>query len=284
MNGFLLIVLLFAFLGVGLISFALAPFLAKTYHKFHQKRTEKTTRKLEELYVEVRKKKLFMSQAVLPLISGAIGFIIFQNTAAAIAAAVFGFVAPSAVIKILEKKRREKFKTQLPDVLGILSSSLKAGLSLSQAIEVVVEEMPAPASQEFAMVMKETKMGLSLEQSFEKLYRRIQMEELNMLAIATLIAKETGGNLAIIFDTLVNTLREKRRVMEQIKTLTLQGRWQGIIMSALPVIFAVFVFKTNPTYLEFMLNSELGRGLLIYAVISEVIGVVMIQRISKMEG
>lgn len=284
MNGFLLVVLLFAFFSVGLISFTLAPFLAKTYHKFHQKRTEKTTRKLEELYVEVRKKKLFVFQAALPLIFGGIGFIIFQNTAAAVALAVFGFVAPSAAIKILEKKRREKFKTQLPDVLGILSSSLKAGLSLSQAIEVVVEEMPAPASQEFAMVMKETKVGLSLEQSFEKLYRRIQMEELNMLAIATLIAKETGGNLAIIFDTLVNTLREKRRVTEQIKTLTLQGRWQGIIMSALPVIFAVFVFKTNPTYLEFMLNSELGRGLLIYAVISEVIGVVMIQRISKMEG
>ena len=284
MTGPLLVVLLFAFFAVGLVSFALLPIFTKIYSKFHQQRVAKTTKKLDELYLEVRKNRLFMFQAVGPFLFGGVGFIVFQNTAAAIAAAIFGFVAPSLVIKILEKKRREKFKTQLPDVLGMLSSSLKAGLSLSQAIEVVVEEMPAPASQEFAMVAKETKMGLSLEQSFEGLYKRIQMEELNMLAIAILIAKETGGNLAIIFDTLVNTLREKNRVMEQIKTLTLQGRWQGIIMSALPIVFAVFAFKTNPQYLELMLNSQIGRGLLIYAVISEILGVIIIQRISKMEG
>ncbi len=280
----LLVVLLFVFIAVALLFFALTPTISKTYHKYHEKKVEQTTRKLENIYVEVRKKKLFMVQSIAPFAMGLVGLIIFQNMAAGIAAAVFGFVTPSVVIAVLEKRRLQKFKDQLPDVLGILSSSLKAGLSLSQAIEVVVEEMPVPSSQEFAMIIKETKMGMTLEQSFERLYKRIQMEELNMLSIAILIAKETGGNLAIIFDTLVTTLREKKRVTEQIKTLTLQGRWQGIIMSMLPVVFGAFVFKTNPQYLEWMLNSQMGRGLLIYAAISEVIGVILIQRISKMEA
>lgn len=279
----LLIILIFVFAAVIIFFITVIPLISKPFQEFHKKKVEEASRKLEDLYLNAKKKKLFYIQALSPVALGVCAIVIFKNPILGLIGAAFGFIVPSFVIKNLEQKRRAKFKAQLVDGLTILSSSLKAGLSLFQAMEVVVEEMPPPISQEFSGLVKETKMGLTLQQAFERLTKRMPLEEVNLIATAVLIAYETGGNLTLIFENLTATLREKKKILEQIKTLTLQGRWQGVIMSLLPVLFAGFVFKTNPKYLELMLESQLGRGLLIYAVVSEVVGVFLIYRICKLE-
>jgi tight adherence protein B len=278
-----IIILISTFIAIALLSTVFFPYIAHAWQKYQIKKAEQASRKLEDLYLEVRKKRLFLIQSLTPIVLGICGFILSQNIALAGLSAAFGFAIPSLIIKVIEKKRRDKFAGQFVDTLTLISSSLRAGLSLVQAIEVVVEEMPVPTSQEFAMVAKELKMGLPLDESFGRLKKRMPFEELHLFTIAISIARETGGNLVLILENLVIVLREKKKIGDKIKTLTLQGRWQGIIMSILPIFFAFFVFKTNPHYLELMLESQLGKVLLIYCVISEIIGVILIRRFSKVE-
>ncbi|MBU1928652.1 MAG: type II secretion system F family protein [Candidatus Omnitrophica bacterium] len=218
-----------------------------------------------------------------PLITAIIGFILFQNVIGAIAGGVLGLLLPSISVKLKDKARKAKFHSQLVDGLMVLSSSLKAGLSFFQALEVLVEEMPQPISDEFGLIIKENKMGIRFEESFEKLNKRMPSEDLNLITTAILIARDTGGNLTVIFENLANSIREKTKISEQVKTLTTQGRWQGAIMSFLPIGFAAFIFKANPEYLQLMLSSQLGRILLIYAVISELIGMFLISKLTQVE-
>jgi len=157
------------------------------------------------------------------------------------------------VIKIMEKKRVEKFAGQLVDGLMVISSALKGGLSLLQALEVLVEEMPPPISQEFGLILRENKIGLTLEESLRRLNGRLKLEELGLMINSVLVARETGGDLTKVFSRLATTIRDNRKLKENIRTLTLQGRLQGIIMSLLPFVFAWWVMTTNKEHFDIML-------------------------------
>ena len=176
--------------------------------------------------------------------------------------------------------RKRRFNDQLVDALMIMSSSFRGGLSLIQAIEAVVEEMPDPLSHEFAMVLNENKMGVSLEDSLGHLYKRIPSAALQQTQTAILLARETGGNLPIIFSRIVTTIREHKKIQENIVTLTLQGKIQGIVMSALPIGFVLMVNTTNPEFFRTMLTTEIGRIILIIAAIMWVCGAFLIWQIS----
>lgn len=283
----LLPALLLVFISVVLLIYALAPVFIKILGKplqkikaFQPKEPEK-----KPLFArnEKNNKKKIPLILIAPLITGAAGFIIFQNTGGAFVGGFFGLFLPSLMANMKDKARKKKFHSQLVDALMVLSSSLKAGLSLLQALEILVEEMPAPMAEEFGLIVKENKMGIKIEDSFEKLNKRMPSDDLNLITTAILIARDTGGNLTVIFENLASTIREKNKISEQIKTLTTQGRWQGVIMSILPIAFAFFIFKANPDYLKIMLSSQLGRVLLIYSVISECIGMFIITKLTKVE-
>jgi tight adherence protein B len=125
-------------------------------------------------------------------------------------------------------------------------------------------------------------MGVSLEEALNHLYRRMPSASLQQIITAVLLARETGGNLPVIFNRIVNTIRERRKIEENIKTLTLQGRIQGVVMSILPVAFGFVLYSTNPRYIDNMLTYDIGRKLLVAAVILETFGVFFIWRISRL--
>lgn len=126
-------------------------------------------------------------------------------------------------------------------------------------------------------------MGVPLETSFERLNKKMGSEDLNLMSTAILVARETGGNLTDIFTHLSENIRIRKRINDQIKTLTTQARWQGMIMSLLPIVFAFFVINTNKNFFDVMLESEVGRILLVWCVVSEIIGAVMLNRLSRVE-
>jgi tight adherence protein B len=165
----------------------------------------------------------------------------------------------------------------------ILSSCLKGGLSLLQAIETMVDEMPAPISQEFAMIIKENKMGVALEESLTRLTKRMPSEDLNLMNTAILVARETGGNLPEVFSRLVGTIRSKVNVNETVRTMTVMGRAQGILLSILPFVFVIFIYNTNPTMMQDMIKTEQGRIMLGIAAVLQTIGIVLIKIFSRVE-
>ena len=152
-----------------------------------------------------------------------------------------------------------------------------------QSIEVLVEEMSAPISQEFAVVLRENKMGVPIDESLERLNRRIKSEELNLVVTAVDIARETGGNLTEPFEKLMLTIREKDKLIGKIKSATLQGKLQGTIMSAMPIVFGFVVYYLNPNFFMIMLKNPTGQMLLVLAGILEIIGAFLLWKLSQVE-
>lgn len=277
-----LVIFILTFASTGLLCNLLIPIFLERYHRIQAKKVTKAEKQLEEMFVLVSTKKLFLFYTITPLITGVISVLLFKSTIAVVIGAGFGFVLPAFIIKNMERMRKNKFQGQLVDALMSLSSSLKGGLSLLQAFEVLVEEMPLPINQEFSLMLRENKMGISLEESLSRLNKRMGSEELELVTNSILVARETGGDLTRVFSRLITTIRDKRKLQEHIETLTLQGRIQGVIMAILPFVFVTWVFSFNRHHFDIMLSSELGRMLLIIAGFLMMIGLVLTYRFSKM--
>lgn len=269
--------------SAGLLGAEFIAPLVEGFRKVQQKRAEVAAERMENMFIRVKLENFILMYTLAPLALAAMGYFLFHHLLAVLAGLVMGIVLPSIGIKVREAKRRRDFRRQLIDSLMILSSSLKGGLSLIQALEVLVEEMPPPISQEFGMVLAENKIGISLEESFMHLKRRMSSPELEQLTTAILLARETGGNLPVIFNRLVLTLRENDKINQAVMNLTLQGRIQGAILSFLPIVFVAVVYSFNPQMFDDMLKTSTGKNLLIYAVFSQIVGMILIRKFSKIE-
>lgn len=266
--------------SVALLSQVLLPVPLRIYQQTQEKKAQEASKKLENLFLEIERKRITFIFIIVPLLFAGTGFFFFQNPIGAIAGATIGFVLPNIFIKIWENGRRQKFETQLLDSLLVLSGSLKAGLSLLQSLEVLVEDTAPPISQEFGLLLKEVKMGMSLEESLHRLNKRMPSEELTMLISSILVAQETGGDITKVFSRLAATMRNNRKLKDNVKTLTLQGRMQGIIMSILPFIFIWWVLTFNRQHFDILLESETGRVLLIVGAVLQTVGLFLIYKFS----
>lgn len=249
------------------------------YDQIQSERTDKIKEQLEESFVFWEKKRLMLVY-LSPVIFSAAGFILFRHVLAAAAGFLLGFAFPGFMVKIAYQGRIKKFQGQLVDAMVMISSSLKAGLSFIQAIEVLCEEMPPPISQEFKLVLKENKWGLSLEESLVRLRKRVPLEEVNLLVSSILIAREAGGELPKVLLRLTNTIRDNLKLKEKVATLTLQGKLQGLIMMCLPIGFGYFVYRQNPEHFVVMWQNPTGRLFLMVAAGLQIFGMILIKRIS----
>jgi tight adherence protein B len=245
------------------------------------KKVSQAEKQLEEMFVVVKREKLFLYYTLSPLMLAGAIFFLFNQPFFALIGGVVGFILPAFIIKHMEHRRKQKFQNQLVDGLMMISSSLKGGLSLLQAIEVLAEEMPAPISQEFGLILRENKMGLTLDDSLKRLNARMNIEELGLMITSILVARETGGDLTKVFSRLSNTIRDNRKLRENMRTLTMQGRLQGMVMSVLPFLFIWWVLTFNRHHFDIMLSTDKGRSLLIIAIVLQITGLVLIRKFSR---
>lgn len=281
----MIFIILLVFVTVSLIGFAIVPMAYNTSIAFGQRRAHMLSNRLDRMMPKSQIKKILSLYIWAPLTAGTVVyFLISDNTLRIFGiaiAVVCGLMLPGFYTKILLTQNKKKFDDQLIDALMIMSSSFRGGLSLIQAMEAVVDEMPDPVNQEFSTVLGENKMGVSLDEALNHLYNRMPSSALQQLITAILLARETGGNLPVILQRIIDVVREQKRIMGQIETLTLQGKIQGIVMSLLPIGFCVVIGSSNPGFFDHMLSSPTGRALLVYAAVSEVLGAMMIWRISS---
>jgi len=272
-----------AFLGFFYLAKWVYPLLEGVVKRWHEKRLEKITPRLSEMFLDVPLQKLVLIDIIAPFVFGLVAYILTQNWVIVGGSAVAGLIIPFIVIRQMEEARRRKFANQLVDGLMVLSSSLKAGLSLLQAFESLIEEMPPPMTQEFTLVVRQIQMGVSLETALYNLKKRMRLEELDMVVTAIMVARETGGNLTDIFTQVGTTIRERNKLLGRVNALCIQGKMQGIIMSILPIVFAVFVYKVDTHFFDVFLDNEVGKLLLGYAVVSQILGMFFIRKFSKVD-
>ena len=179
------------------------------------------------------------------------------------------------------KKRFDSFLEQLPDALDLVSRALSAGHAFSEALHMVSIEMPEPLATEFRKAYEEQNLGLSVKLALENLTQRMPLLDLKMCVTAILIQRETGGNLAEILEKVAYTIRERFRILEDLKTMTLSSRWSAWLLCALPIFLAVYVTIMNPGYMDVMWRDPRGNRLLALAAIMQVLGMLMVQRIMK---
>jgi tight adherence protein B len=278
--------LFLVFCTAALIGYSVVPTVYNKALIINQKRAQRLSSKLDRVMPRHQIKKISNLYMFAPLVGGAGAFLLFPEQIrvfGVIIGAVGGFLLPGIYTKMLLTRNRSRFDDQLIDALMIMSSSFRGGLSLIQAMEAVVEEMPDPINQEISTVLGENNMGVSLEEALNHLYHRMPSSALQQMITSILLARETGGNLPVIFKRIVGVIREQKRVQSQIDTLTIQGKIQGVVMSLLPIGFFGIIYSSNPGFFDHMFSSPTGRGLLIYAVCSELLGAFMVWKISVLK-
>src|SRR5690606_27062927 len=147
----------------------------------------------------------------------------FPGIPFAVFVTIVGWKAPKPIVDFIYRRRVEKLTMQMIDGLALMSNGLKSGLSIVQALNLVVEEMPNPIHQEFALILNQNKLGVPLEEAFTNFANRVESDDVEMFVTSVNILKETGGNLAETFDTIVTTIRERLKVQKKISAMTAQG-------------------------------------------------------------
>jgi tight adherence protein B len=195
--------------------------------------------------------------------------------------AILATALPTLHILAKRKKRMNKFLQLLPDALDLMSRGLSAGHAFTEALQMVATEMPEPIAGEFRKTYEEQNLGLSLKLALENLVERMPLLDLRMCVTAVMIQRETGGNLSELLEKVAHTIRERFRIMEDLKTMTLSSRWSAWLLCGLPIFLAVYVTVMNPGYMDVMWRDPRGHWLLAVAAIMQILGILMVQKIMR---
>jgi tight adherence protein B len=200
--------------------------------------------------------------------------------------ALFGFIAgalPFLHVLSKRKKRLKKFLQLLPDALDLMSRGISAGHAFTEALQMVATEMPEPIATEFRKTYDEQNLGLSLKLALANLVERVPLLDLRMCVTAIMIQRETGGNLSELLEKVAYTIRERFRIMEDLKTLTLSSRWSAWLLCGLPIFLAMYMSVMNPTYMEVMWRDPRGHNLLFVAAVMQILGMLMVRKIMRIK-
>jgi tight adherence protein B len=212
-----------------------------------------------------------------------LGWLLFRSPLSGLGLAVFAFIIPGFLLQRAIHNRRLKFERQLVDVLVLLSNSVRAGYSLLQAVDVVVREIQAPASEEFRRVRREVGLGLPLSQALQNLNDRMKNTDLYLVTTAIIINAQVGGNLVTMLEAVTRTIRERVRLFAEVRVLTSQQRFNSYILTLLPFGMGALLFMLNPTYMEGLFEPGIYLCIPIGAFVNVVLGNIIIQRLAKIE-
>jgi tight adherence protein B len=245
---------------------------------------EEVMRLLKIMSIEIDQKQVTLAILLMSFGLGALFFILlWPNVMAGIfigaIVTVAGWSLPLFIVKYIYERRCTQFVDQMVDGLTIMANGIKSGSNAMQSMERVTEIMGGPMSQEFRQVITQHQFGQSFEEALQDLGERIPRPDVQMFVTAVNILKETGGNLAETFETIVLTIRERQKVEKKIQALTAQGLMQGLIVTMIPFILAIVFFVVDPAYIKPMFTTTLGLVLLVGMLGLQIIGGVLIKKL-----
>lgn len=244
--------------------------------------------KFSMMFIDIPPQRILMAQFILSFGMGGVVFIfflpnLFPSFLFALITIVVGWKAPKPIVDYLYRRRVKNFVYQMIDALGMMSNGLKSGLSISQAMGLVTQEMPNPIKEEFELVLSQNKLGVPLEEAFTSLSKRIVSDDVEMFVTAVNILKETGGNLAETFDTIVSTIRERIKVEKKIDAMVSQGFYQGMFVMAVPPVLGFVFYQSDPEFMRPLFTTPLGWAIILGILVLEFVGFFVIMRIIKID-
>jgi tight adherence protein B len=243
-------------------------------------------KKFEIMFIEIEPQKITIALLCMSFGSAILTFCLIAllgKLALAIVASIaiffLGWKAPKPIVDYFENKRKKQYALQMVDALNLLANGLRAGLTMPQAIGMVVDEMPAPVSQEFNLVLQQAKIGVPLDEALENLKKRVYTEDNEMFVTSVNILRETGGNLAETFDTIVLVIRERVRLQLKIDTYIASGRIQAYIIGAMPFVMMLMFGAGDADYFPLLFGTVIGILFLIIICGMVALGMYVIMKI-----
>ena len=265
--------------AIALLTWSLFDIGTRGLERYRRMFTERTNFSMRELFFFIEPERLFALNLSLMLLVGAATWLLSGSVVTAVVALIAAAFLPRQALRYLRRKRLDLLEQQLPDALLTLAGGMKAGVSLTQAIQQLSAESRPPVSQEFDMVLREQRLGVSLDDALDNLGRRVPLQSITLTVSAMRIASETGGQLAETLERASQTLRTKLAMEGKIRALTSQGKLQAMVVGALPLFLLFVLNKMEPEAMGLMFTTPMGYATLAVIVLLEVFGVLIIRKI-----
>lgn len=289
----LVVALLLMFLSVSGLAYVAIRALQSSARNYSGVYAQETASAFEDLFLFIPARRVAelgwgLSGAVFLLVFLVAGGLQSTEKAmqAAVAGAVFGLPVlrvPRLLLHILKARRLKKFNNQLVEALGAMSNSLKAGFSITQSFETIARDGENPIAQEFGALLQQTRVGVTFSDALDNLQERVGSDDLTLVCLAVETARQTGGNLTGIFEQIATTIRERFRIENRIQTLTAQGKLQGIVVGAMPLIIGAALLIVDPGMMIPFLRSMMGLAIIVIVGVLLTCGGLLIRKIVRID-
>ena len=276
------IVLLLVTGSVFFFSLVIFGVMSKAYEQYQERYVVKSMNDLSDMFLFIDPRQMLVLNIASMCLLGLFSYVVI-NPLVSVGATIFGFFLPMIMVKHYRKRRIKKFNTQLVDALQAMANAFKAGLTFQQGVEQISKDAPAPLGQEFGLLVKEVKLGVPLEEGLNNMARRVGSDDLDLVAVSTNISRALGGNMAEMYETLSSTIRERFRLEGKIDALTAQGKLQGWVVAAMPLVLGVVLNYMRPDLMQPMLDHIFGYVLVGAICLMEIMGILIIRRITNID-
>lgn len=281
---------------MGLISIAAAVFVSVTLAAYLATRgaivawtgyketfTEQARFNLADMFLFIDARILWQANAGLLVAVPAVLWLLSGNPLVALLGGFAAGILPKTLYAWFKRRRIDRIVEQLPDGLMMAAGSMRAGLGFGQALESLARDMAPPLAQEFALVLREQRMGVKLEEALGRFNERVPVQDVTLFVSAVSISREIGSNLAESLVSLAETLRRRLLMEGKVKSLTAQGRLQGIVMAMMPVALVGFLTSAYPDTMRAMYHTPTGWAVIGVAAVMEYLGYRMASKIASID-
>lgn len=227
--------------------------------------------------------EFMMVRLAILLVTPFLTFLIRQDIVVSVVFTILALIGPKIYLNNRIKAHVKAFDRDLNDGVILIANALKAGYSFLQALAVAAQESQDPLAYQFKTLLKELSLGMALEDGLNNLMKRMPSEDLSLVVNAILIQKDVGGNLSEILSNISETIMDRQKIQNELKTLTAQGKLSGTIVLVLPFALGGFIYLFNPEYMSVLFTTNIGRIMLGLAFLGQFIGWLFIRKIIKIE-
>jgi tight adherence protein B len=279
-------------LSVALAAYAILDFISYVSARYRERYLHEAALELDDVLIQMPAGRMLDLSLAICAITAILVFLLTSSfssmgwmacAAVALMTAFLLFPLPRLILRQLRKRRVAKFNEQLEDVLMGISSSLKAGFSIQQAIEEVGEEARPPISVEFRLLAQECRLGVPLSQALENMNRRLGSEDFELVATAIITARQTGGELTGALERLAGLIRERLRIARKLYAITAMGRMQAWMIGAMPYVLLIGLNYVAPSLLEGLFDSIVGYAMLAGVTLLVICGFLVIRKITTID-
>ncbi len=238
---------------------------------------------IEQSGVRISLSGLLLISSLAALITGFIVATAIRLSVGWIVGGAVGFAAPFVFLRIKRTRRMRAFEEAFPEALDLVSRALKAGHAFATGLKMVADEMPEPIGPEFRKTFDEQNFGLPMKDALSNLTMRVPLLDVRFFSTAVLIQRETGGNLSEILENLAHVVRERFKILRQVRVYTAHGRLTGYVLLGLPAFLGIALAFINPEHMQLLFNERLGHMMLGATVIMQTVGYIWIKQVVKIE-